>query len=226
MSYPKVIGEIETLDLMLQGHSIARFGDGEFSLARGGNCVSQKADPNLAAELQRVLTEKNKSCLIGIPTMDPKGPKWDRWSKYIDIYPRFLGKKQYYSAFISRPDSAPWINNESFFDKMELLWKGKDVTLIANGERSLKAPFLMETGARSVHFVQCSYRDSYSQIDKLYADAVSAGRKTVILCAGPAATCLAFRLSQTKIGDERMHALDLGHIGMLWRPYLKGKHLP
>lgn len=212
MSYPEVLGEFETLDLVLQGKSIGRFGDGELGgHARGHKNVSQIADPKLTRELKALLVDPPKNCLVGIPTMNPAGKQ--TWLKYKDAYARFLNPRvQYVSAFISRPDSAPWIDTPEFFDKMESLWRDQEVTLVGNGVRSLKPDFLRGHGA-DVNFVECPYRDAYAEIDRLEEACLRAGRR-VILCAGPTATVLAARLTRSKL-----HAIDLGHAGMFWRRY-------
>lgn len=224
--YPSVMTEFETLDLISQGKSIGRLGDGEFNHLSGRKNISQIADPQLTAELIRFVRSPPKNCLVGLPTMDPEGPKHGNWIKYKERYASFLDpKRRYASAFITRPDNAPWINTAEFYDKVQALWQDQDVTLVANGVRSLKPDFLMQTGAKSVHFVQCSFRDSYAQIRRLEIECISAGRLRVLMCCGPTATVLAARLAPVKIGGAPMHAIDLGHIGMFWRPYLKGKHV-
>lgn len=215
MGYPTVVNEFETLKKVLEGYSIARFGDGEFNLARGGNCISQIALPALAEELKQVLRNDNPRCLVGVPTMDPKGPKIDRWGKYAQKYKQFLDTGTvYYSSFITRPDSAPWINTKNFFDDIESLWRDQRVALVGNGVRSIKPPFLVETGATEVVHVLNSYKDSYVQIDDLEQQVYDSGCQRAILCVGPTATCLAWRLSK-----KGVHAIDLGHIGLFWRRY-------
>lgn len=217
MHYPRVLSENATLDLVLKGKSIARFGDGEFKIAKGGSCVSQVADKKLADELSAILLSNDKQCLVGVPTMDPAGPKYAQWSRYKHIYPRQMSpKKEYASAFISRPDSAPWIDCKDYFDRIQQLWVGRDVALVGCGERSIKTDFLIETGAAAVFFVQCPRRDAYAEIDEIEAAVLKAGFERVLLCAGPTATCLAMRLSR-----HNHHAIDLGHLGMFWRNYSK-----
>ncbi len=218
IEYPKVVGEMETIDAVLAGKSLARFGDGEFNHVRGAKNVSQVADPKLTAEINAVLLQPPKSCLVGIPTMDHAGPKYANWANYKRFYASRLNPKvKYYSAFITRPDSAPWINTPEFYDKVQSLWYGRQVTLVGNGERSLKPDFLERTGAAHVAFVQCSYRDSYAEIDRLEEECLKHGRGTLI-CAGPTATCLAARLAR-----KGLHAVDLGHVGLFWRPYANPK---
>lgn len=220
MEYPKVRTEWETLKEVVNGKSIARFGDGEFKIASGGQCVSQERSPALSRELTSILLGNNPRCLVGIPTMDQAGPKFGKWARYKNIYPRQLSpKKQYWSAFISRPDSAlAEANTPEYFDLIESLWRGKMVTLVGCGERSLTRDFLMETGAGAVAEVACPRRDAYRVIDDLERQCAAAGNTVVLLCAGPAATCLADRLSK-----KGAHAIDIGHIGMFWRAYANPK---
>lgn len=215
MPYPEVVDEFETLRLVAGGKSIARFGDGEFNLARGGNCVSQVGSKEIRNELRDVLNTDSKECLIGIPRLDKRGPKNVNWSKLAPIYEGFLKPhKPYYSAFITRPDSAPWIATDEYFDQVESLWRDKEVTMVYGSNRSLSSNFGPMACARSLAVIQAPYRDAYAAIDELASQITAVGRKTVLLMVGPTATCLALRLSKTGF-----HALDLGHIGMFWRAH-------
>lgn len=217
MSYPKVLGEFETLELILQGWSIGRLGDGEAAHLRGRKNVSQVAVPALTREMQEFLAAPPKGCLVGIPTI-ARGPKFENWQRYAPVFTQYVGPKvKCGSAFISRPDSAPWIDVPEFYDKVESLWRDQEVTLVANGERSLTVDFLRELGAKSVAWVRCAYRDAYAQINRIEQECVDLGRR-VIICAGPTATVLAPRLAR-----QGLHAVDLGHIGMFWRRYANPK---
>lgn len=211
LRYPRVLTEFDTLACATQDKSLARYGDGEFNLVKGGNCISQKFDRAIQKELAAILTSKTETCLVCIPTMDKSGPKADRWRKYEREYSRFLNPgKIYGSAFVTRPDSAPWIATDTYFDSVEALWKGKDVALVHCGERSLVPAHLV--GVKSVYSILCPRRDAYEYVDALEAAVLSTGVKVAILCAGPTATCLAHRLSK-----KGVQAIDLGHIGMFWR---------
>lgn len=215
--YPQVSGEYETLSMLLAGHSIARFGDGELKNMGGKKCVPQMFRQGLAEELRKVIASKGDLCLIGIPYICPEmsEARQKSWMNYLPHFPQYLNPKTpYYSAFITRPDSAPWINTQRYFDEFEKLWSGQDITLVWGGYRSLYPAFLRERGAKSVKSVLCSYEDAYAQIDMLEQQVMNAGNERVLLCAGPTATCLAYRLSR-----RGFHALDLGHIGLMWRKY-------
>ena len=227
LNYPDdVVGEWGTLLRVVDGKSIARYGDGEFNLVRGGNCVSQRMVPGIQVELQNILHSKDPNLLVAIPRLDKRSPKNVNWLKCCAQYGSYLKhSKQYYSAFITRPDSAPWISTPSYYDFIESLWKGQEVTFVGNGQRSLTADFLMETGARSVHYVECDYAHTYPRIDALERACLkpmgNEKPRRVLLCAGPTATCLAARLSR-----QGVQAIDLGHIGMWWRAYDNPKLTP
>lgn len=218
--YPNVKGEEETLDQVLAGKSIARYGDGEFNLVRGGNCVSQIADEAMQAELRAILKAPHKDCIVGIPCLDHRGPKFKNWSKYQSVYsPHLNPKVTYYSAFITRPDSAPWINTEAFFDKVESLWAGKHVVMVYGSDRSLSAQFRAMKSAADITIIPCPRRDAYAVVDSLEDQILDTQPNTVLLMCGPTATVLANRLAPKK------HAIDLGHIGMFWRLYERGLHV-
>jgi hypothetical protein len=76
VKYPTVAGEFETVGALLKGHSIARFGDGELKLAYAKEYLREPANDKLAAELRGSLEAPAPGCLVGIPTLDPNGPKY------------------------------------------------------------------------------------------------------------------------------------------------------
>lgn len=218
--YPKVVDENQTVEAVLRGKSITRFGDGEFRLAMGGEQnVSQVNHPKLRRELCEILATAQDFCLVAIPNMSEKYPKWDSWKKYVNKYPRLLNPSMtYYSAFISRPDSATVIDKPEYYERIESLWRGKDVVLVRGSERSLvegRGPML---SANRVFPVICARRDAYTDIDDIEKVVVALNVNRVLLCAGAMATVLAYRLAR-----RGFHALDLGHLGYLWRYYASRK---
>lgn len=213
--YPRVLSEEETLDRVLAGASIARFGDGELKLMQGRRCVSQVVVDGIVDELRRIAENRKCKALVAIPSLDTRSPKYILWRNLSPKFEALVSPNAVYgSAFITRPDSAPWIATPEYFDKIESLWKGQRITFVGNGERSLTPKFLTDTGAAQVDWVKSSYAHSYVSIDSLVQEATSKGNHRILLCVGPTATCMAERLAQ--LGH---HAIDLGHIGMFWRRY-------
>jgi len=219
--YPKVVDEFDTLRQVIAGKSIARYGDGEFNLVRGGNCVSQRRVPGIQIELQNILKGNNPNLLVAIPRLDVRSPKNVNWMKCCLHYGSYLSPtKQYHSAFITRPDSAPWIATDEYYGMIESLWQGQDITMVYGSQRSLSNTFPAMLSAKSIAVVETDYAHTYPKIDMIEQQIRAAKNKRVLLMCGPTATCLAARLA----GD--FHAIDLGHIGMWWMAHKNEKLIP
>jgi hypothetical protein len=89
------------------------------------------------------------------------------------------------------------------------LWRGKRAAVIAETEMVSTYRAVALAAREAVH-IPCPHRESYAQIDLLEQAAVDAKPDVVVMAAGPAATCLANRLSKRGI-----QALDFGRIGSL-----------
>jgi len=227
MIYPQVIGEFETLDAVLSGKSLARFGDGELKLMDGKGYLREPGSAQLARELLDILQRPAANCLVGIPTMDPRGPKYENWLRHRDRFAKLIvsgiesqvsgfsetnGRREtpdtrlFYSAFITRPDSAPWINMVEFARQMEKLWKGKRAAVLCERENSiLKA---VRLSAHRLKHIACPHREAYAGIDELERAIVKARPDIALLSCGPTATCLANRLAARGV-----HAVDIGSAG-------------
>jgi len=207
MIYPSVIGEFDTIAAVAAGKNLARLGDGELKIAHGSGYVREPSNPQLTREMRQVLTDPHPACIVGIPTMDPAGPKYQNWTRHI---PRFVAVvnpgMQYYSAFVSRPDSAPWINVPEFGQAVQALWAGKRATVLC--ERKGKIFDAVRYGAAKTKHVECPTHGAYAVIDELERLICLSDPEFVVLAAGPTATCLANRLAARGI-----HAIDLGHAG-------------
>lgn len=213
-SYPHVLGELETLRRVLAGASLARYGDGEFKMAgHGASIKSQPADEQLTARLRDILRDSG-ACLVGIPNIHSATPKAEFWGKYGRFASLLQSDRRYVSSFITRPDSAPWINTDEYWSALESLWLGRDVTLVRGSSKSLTADDL--TGAATVREIlaprQGAWADYASLLDRI-------GRpERALLCLGPTATVMAVDLCARGV-----HAIDLGHVGMFRRKHLRGE---
>jgi hypothetical protein len=212
--YPDVINESATLDAVLAGKSIARYGDGEFKLANGGAGIkSQIGHPELAARLKAILIESGK-CLVGIPNIRSKTPKKDFWDKFRHYHGFLDLSRTYHSSFITRPDSAPWIDTEDYWRRVESLWVGRDVTLVRGSGKSLTADDLV--GAGRVTEILAPRQHAWKSYQQLLERIGKPER--ALLCLGPTATVMAVDLCARGV-----HAIDLGHIGMFLRKRSRGE---
>lgn len=208
MSYPRVRNEFATLEMLLRGYSIARFGDGEFKMIDGKGYRREPTNKRLGAEMLRVLRAPHPRCIVGIPTMNPKGPKYANWARHQKRFERILegSTVDYYSAFISRPDSAPWIRTRDFATKVETPWRGKCVAVVC--EKRSGALRAVKLAAQSTVHIECPSERAYSLIDLFERAVIDAKPDIAILSCGPTATCLANRLAARGI-----QAIDFGSGG-------------
>lgn len=217
--WPDVLGEDATLEQLHQGRSIGRYGDGEFKMCEGHGIKSQNEDADLSAELARILYDPG-DCLVGIPnitlaTIDRMelSQKREFWLKQRRFTYLLQEGRSYVSSFITRPDSAPWINRPKYWARLEQLWIDQEVTLVRGSTKSLTAEDLI--GAGAVTEIIAPRQHAWSSRDELLE---RIGRpKRVLLCLGPSATALAVRLCRVGV-----QAIDLGHVGMFLRKHRRG----
>lgn len=203
----EILSEADTLDACHEV-SLARFGDGELRIAIGEAAISQKADPKLARELQDILVNF-RGCMVGIPNFH-RTPNKTTWEKYRKRpFGGFYTQDLYGSAFITRPDNAPWIDTPEYWAKVRELWADQSVALVVGDTKSLTPGML--TGAASVRVFEAPRQHAYSHVDAL-EEQLKTWTGLVIMCLGATATALAARLDR-----HGVHALDLGHIGMFMK---------
>lgn len=204
MSYPKVAGEFDTIRAVLRGRSLARFGDGELKMAYGAGYSREPGGPKLADELTRIIQHPHRRLLVGIPTLDPCGPKYGNWTRHADRFERLVSRDvRYVSAFVTRPDSSPWINTRAYAELVVKLWAGKRAVVVCEPTGSMYK-LVKATALSAKHFV-CPRHRAYAQIDDLEHRVFMELPDIAILSAGPTATCLASRLAARGV-----HAVDLG----------------
>lgn len=223
MRYPTVLDEFATLEAVVAGKSIARYGDGELKMAAfDAGIKSQESNPRLSQRLREILHRSGK-CLVGIPNIRSDTPKADHWGKFMR-FGHLLTDRTYYSAFITRPDSAPWIDTPAYWSLLESLWVGQDVTLVRGSGKSFTAERLMAWGARNVTEVQPrpaangKQQHAWAQYDELLERIGRPSR--AILCLGPTATVMAVDLCA-----KGVHAIDAGHLGMFAKKHYAAESL-
>lgn len=166
----------------------------------------QQRDSQLSAEMRQVCTTPKSNCLVGIPTMDPKGTRYKNWLCHHDRFCRFLGGIEYYSALVSRADCGAWMESQEYVDQVRKIWLGKSVAVVAQPDNLMLAAVRKTQDVTLIESPGC---DAYSVIDDLERQALASGCDVVLLSCGPTATCLANRLS------DRVQGVDLGSIGGL-----------
>lgn len=219
MSYPAVLGELETLNQALSGRvrGFARYGDGDFGVIRGQGDVYQKHTPELAAALGHWLTNPHKRVIncLPRPVVERDTQFYYRWQAFMEAnagLAAMLPRATYGSSYLSRMDSAPEIHTTLYWTQIARLWVGRDITLVRGSERSLTAAKLMESPSppRSVTEVLTPFQDGWATADETFDRMKAADHETVILCTGLMARPLVHRW----VGERLGYAWDLGHLGL------------
>lgn len=231
--FPAVLSLNETVDLLINGASISRFGDGEFNCLRWQHS-KKKQSPEwiLARRLEEVLAycatphspNYPNQLVIAIPPFNPvhNNPPnaygWlGSWEYYWTKRWRFLrGKlmnRTFGNSFISR-DAAFY---EVSVEKFRSVWSDRDVVFVVpkNG-RFFDEPRLFDN-MRSVEYLFVEPTYAYRHYDTTLQRALTFDKsKLFIICAGFMATVLAFDLYH-----HGYQALDMGHLPNCYRQYLK-----
>lgn len=222
MTYPKVLGELETLKACLKGQNIARFGNGEIVLAQGGDCSSQVGSPRLKATLRAILARPPANLLTCIPNIagPVPSPKESYWAKYRapQVTELYRAGVVYGSAFISRPDSSPEPFTAEHFELIESLWRGRRVLLVTGTEHSLRVDDLV--GVAHLGRIVVVAENAALEVDMYLNQILKFQVEIVLLCCGALATVLAHDLALRGIW-----AVDLGHVGLFLRKWRNGQPL-
>lgn len=213
--YPsKLPDEIATMrEIVKTGCSVSRFGDGEFKLAVGGDCVSQHADPELARRLREVLVEDVPGLMVCIPRCvgrwdvakyDAKRYDfWERCSRRHE-WTELLGELRYGSSFITRMDMAIHIHCAQYWNMVSSLWAGLDVVCVTGAKLNHESAIFKS--AASVDVIHAPHRDAWRERDAIMAECMKRPKDRLFyLSMGATATILASDLC--KAGRR---ALDMG----------------
>lgn len=204
---PRVLDEWTTWSACCMGRSLARLGKAEVALLQGTDDYFQAAVPALVTELRALVRHDTPACLIGIPRVDAASPKAASAQALLTTLRPWLNPTQMYgSAYVSRPDIAPWIQAPAYLARLMPLWQGKRLALVCPPGNPLC--WVFGGWAHKVKFIACPSRDAYHQIAQLEAAVHASQADLAILSCGATATCLAFRLAQ-----QGCQALDVGHLG-------------
>lgn len=197
--------EDRTLDAVLKGRSIARYGEGELRYAvKCWQIKSQIYDPKLGKELLDGL-HKPGDCLIALPRVWGGMPAEKFWRQFErDAYTKHYILSDYGSAFISRSDMVNDIDRPDYWERVRSLWEDKDVVVVGPSPRILPTQT-----AKSVTFIQGPAVNAYAEIDRIEEEVIKTGiLGPILICLGATATVLAIRLARKGI-----HSIDMGHMG-------------
>lgn len=224
--FPKVMSLNETIDLLIAGASICRFGDGEFREMRLHlNAQEPSPKKKMAQRLAKVLAVNSTDrCVIAVPPYRLEHERKTFRYGWLDVWQfmwlenwEFIGKRltgrTFGNAYVSRNAGF----HEISLEKYRKIWAGKDVVFITgkNG-RFFDEPRLFDC-IHSAEYLFVDPLNAYEQYDEILQQALTFNKSTLfIICAGFLATFLAYELH-----NSGYQALDLGHLPNCYRQYLK-----
>ncbi|MDO4691094.1 MAG: GT-D fold domain-containing glycosyltransferase [Fusobacterium sp.] len=223
--------KLETIDKLLEGYSISRYGDGELSLIykkKKSGINYQEYNNEIKKRLVEILKSNTDKHLVAIPSPLIKIDNLEKgeayfWSKYYLTNKKnletYLDKKKiYYDSMISR-FYMPYSKKEEsqiLVKKIKTLFTNRNVNII-EGEYTrfgLGNTLLKEAG--TIERIICPSKNAYKIYDKILERAKKLPKDSLVLIAlGPTATILAYDLA--KYGYQ---AIDIGHLDIEYEWYL------
>lgn len=218
-----VINEHITIRRIIEGCSIARFGDGEFKLCAGKNQISQPHTLRIQRRLLEVLRSDINFLLVGVPRIykevdfdelpEKKKQYWDKYRKSKRWKSLPLQNRIYYSAFISRPDSTPCIDNDEYYNFVKEIWDNRHI-LIVEGKGHFGKNEKLIDNAKSVERFKAPVVNAFKNYDQILKSIIKKAKgdnhyKLILLSLGPTATILAHDLHL-----KGFQAIDVGHMSM------------
>lgn len=222
-SYPNVMSTTETLDNIIKGNSIARFGDGELQLIIGKGLGKlgkeneyQVFDKKLSNKLREIIKAPTNKCIIAI---NEYSDKWDDeknykyglsyfenfWYRYWDKLKKIYKYDYTYGCAATTRISVFKENN---LESIKKIWENKKVLFVV-GENS---HFILEprlfNNIKEADMLVTKGKSSFEKYDDIFKQIKTYGTDWLIfLSLGPTATVLAYELSN--LGYQ---ALDMGHL--------------
>ncbi len=228
---PTVMTVDETLDALIDGTSIARFGDGELLSIDQKHNAFQRPDVVLARRLAEVLSSDEPGLLIGVfyhnYRLSNDLNEYER-SFYIRdavrmhaVESRYLRSNKTYAATeVSLANQIyESFDRDAYFRRFRRIWEGANVVLIHGDGIFNGFTHDIFDNAASVHHILAPKQDAFDHYDDILNQALQAPKDSIMIAIlGPTATVLAYDLHRAGY-----QALDLGHIAKSYEWWHNGK---
>lgn len=227
----KISSSSETIEAIINGSSISRYGDGELScIMNSQDLLFQKHNENLSIRLKEVLNSELKNHIIAIPrplnTLENLTKKEAYfWSRYYIKYHKKLNKilkleKLYFDTLTTR-FYLPYINKEENIKNVEKLKKyfeTKEILIIEGENTRFGLGNDLLKNVKNIKRILAPSRDAFLKCDEILDKVCNFPKETLILIAlGPTATILAYELCK-----KGYQAIDIGHLDIEYEWYLAG----
>jgi len=236
--YPEFRSDEETLRMIIEEKkSLARFGDGEFSIAFNiPRQKFQRLDERLSKRIWEVFNGDTPENLI-IAIANQYG-NLDRYSEqaaqgirlYMTEETRRLHEKiiplnrVYSDAYLTRPyilhaDMFSEMPGKRF-DALKQIWKDKKVIIVEGAQTRLGVGNNLFGQAREIRRILAPAVSSFDRYDDIFKECLKWGDSVdlFLLAVGPSSGVLAFDLA-----SKNIQAVDVGHIDLEYEWFLAGK---
>lgn len=226
---PNVMDREETVDYILEKRcSVARFGDGEFEMMRGGSAVFQVPCEALAQKLKEAFVAPSPNCLpcfyhyyfhsvdhlVEAPFARSYG---SRVRQYIlSVYnPELVygdsGFALGYSSFLD-------LDYERHYAHLRRIWEDRSIVMVSGQNILHELDYNLFDNASSIDYIDVPRCNAFAGYDDVKARVVALGaNKLVIAACGPMATVLC-----NELAGDGVQALDLGHLAQDYNAYKTG----
>lgn len=221
----------ETIDELLHTEkSMVRFGDGEIVMIKGRDLVLQKAQPEIAEGLEKILAYPYDDLIVTIPGVfdtlsDHTKESRQFWRDHLlmcrKTYEKYCNPDRvYYSTFISRCYYFAKDKNRcaQWYDGIRDIWKDRSVVVV-EGERSHNGVGndLLDRAA-GVERIICPPKDAYGSLNRILEACMQYDRdRLFLLSVGVAAKFIAMELF-----EKGYRVLDIGNLDMEYEWYVRG----
>ena len=241
-----ILNFYDSIDLMVaKKSSLARFGDGEFTLMlnreffykKNISLRFQKADPKLKKRMKDILKDKDVSKFnleLAIPgflndldeaSLVPE--TYHFWTNYLyNLQYKITGLLRKDHTYVDSLISRFYMDEkdkekkriQKKVDKLKELWEGESLLIIEGEGSRLGFNNDLFDNAQGIQRILCPNNDAFDYYDEILQAALKYGKnKMIIIALGPTATVLAYDLAKSGL-----RALDLGHIDIEYQWFLMG----
>lgn len=191
--------------------SLIRWGDGETTIAMGGDIYFQRNNFKLFYEIRKILRnhDKKKSYVLAIPNrINKKSKKWDKTKILLSTLTCLHKNKYNHSSGIFR-EKTKLKNSE-----IELLWREEKSIIFVHSNYKYYYDFKLKYDNIKSYFVQVyssnSFKIKNKIINEIYKiikeNSLDLDYLTIIICSGPLSKVLCYELSL-----NGLRCLDMGH---------------
>ena len=229
---PKILNIDETIDTIIKNKlSVARFGDGEFSLLLNSNNPDfQKPSHLLSSNLLKTLHSDLPNLLICIPKVFEKNDlsrlnkdAFKFWHRYViknrcSIYKllkfnKIYGNSQFTRNYIDNKNKS---DSNLYFSKIKRIWENRSIIIIEGRYTRFGVNNDLLDNTISVKRILCPEKDAFDKYDNILSETLKQDKNALFLIAlGPTATILSYDLCK-----NGFQAIDIGHLDIEYEWFL------